>query len=64
MAGEYLTFYIVMTYVVAYGVSASGLQLPRSSMLGVCVSMLKEARGREQPLPLEPHVAYAPAVAG
>jgi MFS family permease len=28
------TFYVVITYAVAYGTSASGLQLPRSTMLG------------------------------
>jgi MFS family permease len=35
------TFYVMVTYVVAYGTSASGLQLPRSTMLGgVLISQL------------------------
>jgi MFS family permease len=32
--GNILAFYILITYVVAYGTSAEGLQLPRSTMLG------------------------------
>lgn len=32
--GNILAFYILITYVVAYGTSAAGLHLPRSTMLG------------------------------
>jgi MFS family permease len=32
--GNILAFYILITYVVAYGTSAAGLQLPRGTMLG------------------------------